>query len=1079
MRRIFYFLFTRHFFPERILFLSITGGMLIDGWLTSVFKNWPTEALLRIVISLIAAVFFLFTYSKKLTRKNIRPIAYCSIVLLLSFSAYLNVLHHFDNDNALTFLGAYIICSLYFLSVRDLIFYLLFGFLLACGAVLVTVHPHITSELFVLRLFLGALLVLSLSFATRQFQEQLQQFSKKIAEENRSLNETRIALEERLTREHLLALVASRANTVVIISGADDKIEWVNEGFTEITGYTSKDAIGKQVAFLRGPGTDHETAERIQDKKNKLIPFHETILNYKKDGTPVWMRMHVTPLIDENGKLERFISIQEDISEIKNTEVELRRSRELLKTAQRQAKIGSWEWNDANKALTCSDEMSRILGREGDKFPSPESIMKLVHPGDLNVLQKTIENGLRRSSPFEIDFRIVINGIIKYVYLTGQAVSARNNRTEILSGTLQDITERKQIENEMRVAEKQYRSLFEHSQHMIFIHDLEGNILSINPAGAKALSVKTEEIIGRKIKPVLWPGKIEEYEKYMHMINHEGHAQGLLRLKMNDGSTTVWLYNNILLNDLGGIPYVLSSNVEITGRVEMEKELRMAKKLADESLVMKDRFVANISHELRTPMNAIIGFSDLLLKTNLTVEQREYLQAIHIAGDNLTSMINDVLDLAKIEAGKIEFEAKPFEVRNIMSNTHRLLSQTASQSGLNFEWNCDPDVPSYVLGDELRLTQILINLVGNAIKYTERGFVNFNCSIKSEDDETIELEFVIEDSGIGIAPEKLKVIFDPFIQVSAESTRRFGGTGLGLSIVRDLVELQGGSVSVKSAEGIGSAFTVVLPVKKVSMEVIQQVEKALQPMESPGNIRVLLVEDQPLNQQLAKKLISDFGFTTEVAFNGKSAVEFLRNESFDIVLMDLQMPEMDGYEATKIIRKKLLLDLPIIALTAHSSAGEREKCLALGMNDYLIKPFRAQELYFKIVSSIRKKVEGNIPLEHPKNEENPIRALSGGDKNFEHELIEIMLKSIPEDISKMIEAIQEKDFVSARSIAHRLKSSVALAGEHELAAILEDCEKSCIASQVPENISDKLKEISVREKKLMEKLKKDLEEIGL
>jgi CheY-like chemotaxis protein len=247
---------------------------------------------------------------------------------------------------------------------------------------------------------------------------------------------------------------------------------------------------------------------------------------------------------------------------------------------------------------------------------------------------------------------------------------------------------------------------------------------------------------------------------------------------------------------------------------------------------------------------------------------------------------------------------------------------------------------------------------------------------------------------------------------------------------------------VKSAEGIGSAFTVVLPVQKVSVEVIEQVEKALEPVESPGNVHVLLVEDQPLNQQLAKKLISDFGFTAEIAFNGKSAVEILRSgETFDIVLMDLQMPEMDGYDATKIIREKLALDIPIIALTAHSSAGEREKCLSLGMNDYLVKPFRAQELYFKIVSAVRKKVLGNVPVHEAVPGEDPLRALAAGDAKFEKEMLEMMLKSIPEDFSLIEEAIAAKDISKIKSTAHRLKSTVALLGEKELAEMLEELEK--------------------------------------
>lgn len=1082
MDRLLRIFFTRYFFPERILFLSVAGGMLIDGWLTAVFNNFSAEVCMRIGMCVLAIAAFIYTYNKRATKKNVRRLAFSAIVILLSFSAFLNVVHHFDHDNALTFLGSYIICSLYFLSVRDLVLYLTFGFLLACFAVVIVDHPLITTQLFVLRLFLGALLVLGLSFATRQFQEQLQLFSKKVAEENRSLTETKLALEDRLTHEHILSLVASRVNTAVIISGPDDVIEWVNEGFTELTGYSQEEAIGKKPEFLRGPSTDPNSAQRIDEKKKKLIAFHDTILNYRKDGTPIWMQMHVTPLLDENGKPERFIAIQEDISEIKETEKELRRSRELLKTAQRQAKIGSWEWNDKSTSVNCSDEMIRMLGmentapvenaRKGKSTPL-QFIWDRVHPGDLSVVKKSIGNGLRRNSPFEIDFRLVINGIVKYVYLTGQAVSLRGDRTEMLVGTIQDITERKRIENEMRIAEKQYRSLFEHSQHMICIHDLQGNIMSINPSGAHAVGFEPEEIIGKSIKTFFWLKNPEEYEKYMHAINHNGQAQGLLRLSLRDGSTTYWLYNNILLADLEGNPYVLSSNVEITGRYEMEKELRNAKRLAEEALVMKDRFVTNISHELRTPMNAIIGFSDLLLKTELNEEQREYLLAIHIAGDNLTSMINDVLDLAKIEAGKIEFEAKPFMVRNVMSNTHRLLSQNATQSKLSFEWKCDPQVPSYVLGDELRLTQILINLVGNAVKFTEKGFVHFYCSVKNETDESLDLEFLVEDSGIGIAAEKLNVIFDPFIQGSAESTRKFGGTGLGLSIVRDLVELQGGSVSVKSAEGIGSAFTVILPVKKVSVEIIEQVEKALEPVDAPGSVHVLLVEDQPLNQQLAKKLISDFGFTTETAFNGKAAVESLRSNTFDIVLMDLQMPEMDGYDATKIIREKLGLDIPIIALTAHSSAGEREKCLALGMNDYLVKPFRAQELYFKIVSAVRKKVSGNMPAPESPTSENPLQALAGGDAKFEKEMLELMLKSIPEDFTLIEEAIAANDTAKIKTTAHRLKSSVALLGEKGLAQTLEQLDKT-----KAEELAEKASAVLNEKLALIEIIKNRLSAVG-
>lgn len=1078
MKRFIRILFSRHYFAERILFLAISAGVLLNGLLADVFAEWTGELALRVIVSLLAGAALVITYLPVATRVLVRRMAYAGIVMLVGFSAFINYLHHFDFDNAITLLGIYVICSLYFRSLRDLIYYLVFGFSASAIAVLFTHEPLITPELFIFRLFLGGLLVLGLSHATRLYQEQLQRFSKRVAEENRSLNETRIALEESLTREHLLALVASRVNTAVIISDKEDRIEWVNKGFEEITGYSLEEAMGKKPAFLRGPATDPETSDRIDKKKLSLEAFHDTILNYRKDGTPLWVQMHVTPILDETGKLERYIAIQEDISEIKNTEEELRRNREQLKAAQHQAKIGSWEWYDGSQTVNCSDEMNRILGLEGWKAAPVHVVMDRVHPGDIAVLRQSIRNGLRRRSPFEMDFRLVINGQVKYVYLTGQAVSSRGDRTERLFGTLQDITERKQIENEMRLAEKQYRSLFENSQHMICIHDLQGNIMSINPAGAHAVGFEPEEVIGRDIKTFFWQNEPEGYTSYMAAIHHNGQAQGLLRLRRRDSSATVWLYNNILLTGPDGNPYVLSSNVEITGRYEMEKELRKAKKVAEEALVMKDRFVANISHELRTPMNAIIGFTDLLLKTGLTPEQREYLHAVHVAADNLTSMINDVLDLAKIEAGKIEFEAKPFSVRDVMSNTHRLLSQTAAQSGLKFDWKCDERVPVYVLGDELRLTQVLINLVGNAVKFTERGFVHFACSVNGETDESMELLFIVEDSGVGIPKEKLESIFEPFNQGSAESTRRFGGTGLGLSIVKDLVELQGGHVSVQSAEGIGSTFTVDLPVRKVSQEVIQQVEQALQPVETPGNIRILLVEDQPLNQQLAKKLVSDFGFTADVAVNGKAAIEMLRAEKYDVILMDLQMPEMDGYDATRIIREKLKLTIPIIALTAHSSAGEREKCLALGMNDYLVKPFRAQELYFKIASAVRKKHPVPRLPEENSPDENPLRALAGGDKKFEREMLEMLVKSIPEDYNLILEALEAENFQKARMTAHRLKSSVALAGEKTFAASLDAFEHFSFEKKNHRELRTFIENLAGARVQLLERLQAEIAELS-
>ncbi|HTF05666.1 MAG TPA: PAS domain S-box protein, partial [Bacteroidia bacterium] len=1010
-----------------------------------------------------------------LSRPVVRWMAYVAIATLIMFSSFLCYQNKFSFDDALTYIGVYVICSMYFRTTRDLLIYLFSGFALACLVVIATEDPEINTAKFLLRMFLGGVLVFCLSWGTRLVQGRLVKISKEIEERNRALDQTRAVLEERLTREQLLAMVASRANAIVMITDKDDVVEWVNEEFTRITGYESHEIIGQQPSMLRGVETDEETIKRIRQKKQSGEAFHDEILNYRKDGTEVWLQMHVTPLKDEQGEIEYFITIQEDITESKNTSEELQRSREMLKAAQRQAKIGSWEWFVGNDYMYCSEEMCRTLGITYAERIPVSHVFSYIHPEDLPVVRRSVEDIIRRRSPFELDCRVISQGQTRYLYITGQSNEGENGWVTNLFGTIQDITERKRIEEEMRVAEKQYRSLFEYSQHMICMHDLDGIILSINPSGAHTLGYEPEELIGRQIRSLVPERYNSEFDEYMNEIRRHGMHSGLMRMILRNGEETIWMYSNIRLSDPEGNPFVLSSNVEITGRYMMEKELRGAKKLAEEALISKDRFVANISHELRTPMNAIGGFTELLKKTSLTTEQDEYTDAIGMATENLTAMINDILDIAKIEAGKIEFERRVFNVRDVMRKAHILLSPKADQAGIKFSWTCSENVPAYVVSDDLRLTQILVNLVGNAVKFTSKGFVSFGCDIKAETERQLSLLFWIEDSGIGIPKEKLEMIFDPFTQASASANRKFGGTGLGLTIVKDLVELQGGTVSVQSAEGIGSRFEVILPVERIDAGMVQQVDVALKPIEHPGHVHVLLVEDHALNQQLALRLIRDFGFTASLASNGRAAVEVLKEEKFDVILMDLQMPEMDGYDTTTYIRNRMHITTPIIALTAHSSSGEKEKCLALGMNDYMTKPYRSKDLYYKIVRSISSSPD-DVKQPDPDVQEysTPLKALASGDKEFELEMLVMMLKSFPEDFARMQKAATTGDMSTLKTVAHRMKSSVALAGEKQLTDWLSELEHANGSTDV---VLDYVKKVLAEKDALIGRIEKQVEEV--
>jgi signal transduction histidine kinase/CheY-like chemotaxis protein len=380
---------------------------------------------------------------------------------------------------------------------------------------------------------------------------------------------------------------------------------------------------------------------------------------------------------------------------------------------------------------------------------------------------------------------------------------------------------------------------------------------------------------------------------------------------------------------------------------KMIADLNESKRKIKEASSLKEQFLANMSHEIRTPMNAIIGFTNILKRTNLEAEQRSYVQNIHSAGENLLALINDILDLSKIEAGMIQLEETNFSLRSLIGSIAAMLDEKIKEKKLYLTTEIKETVPDIITGDAVRLTQILVNLLGNALKFTEVGGVKLIVDVVHVDKDKVNLKFNIIDTGIGIAKEKQESIFERFQQAEAETSWSFGGTGLGLSIVKQLVELQGGTLSLESKPGKGSEFIIQMEYKLPDEE--KMLSEALAAAEmntvSLNEVKVLIAEDNPMNQQLIKHLMKNWVIDHTIVNNGAEAVEALKKENFNIVLMDIQMPEMDGYTATTVIRKELKLQIPIIAMTAHAMMGEKEKCLQLGMNDYISKPLKETILY--------------------------------------------------------------------------------------------------------------------------------------
>ena len=461
-------------------------------------------------------------------------------------------------------------------------------------------------------------------------------------------------------------------------------------------------------------------------------------------------------------------------------------------------------------------------------------------------------------------------------------------------------------------------------------------------------------------------------------------------------------------------------------RKSVEEEMQKSKVLAEESAKSKSDFVANMSHELRTPLGIILGFTDLLKKTDLSAQQKEYLGAINSSGNSLLSIINDILDLSKLDAGKFIIESIPFNVSDLLHSVQAMFHSKATEKNLEFICKVDDDVNRHLSGDPMRLTQILINLIGNALKFTEKGGVYISCGIKEKQENNLILQFSIKDTGIGITEDKIINIFERFTQADTNITRKYGGTGLGLAITKQLIELQGGNISLQSGSMNGAEFIFTLPYAISDGEHAAIIYKETPDVLDFGEVKkILVVDDNIFNQKLATNILQNNGFTVTVAENGGAAIDILKDEAFDIILMDIQMPVMDGYKATQMIREELQITIPVIAMTAHALAGEKEKCILSGMNDYLSKPFKEKELLLKI-STWAKPVDNKVAAETEQSmlSLSFLAAQTKNNKEFIKEMINIFVKQNPLEISEMQNAINNKDFEQVYKTAHLIRNSI-------------------------------------------------------
>ncbi len=759
--------------------------------------------------------------------------------------------------------------------------------------------------------------------------------------------------------------------------------------------------------------------------------------------------------------------------------------KQKLAQAQKLAHIGSWELSLPENSFSCSDELYRILDIEPGEMPiTYMDFIDFIHPDDKESVTKEISRAIQKLRPFEFFNRILRkDGSVRYLQAKGELVLDNENNIVKVIGTAQDITQKKkeeQLEQLALVAIKSYNA--------VTIADREGKIEWVNEGFTKLFGYKLKDVkgtYGEILRKGEKTGLSPDNEHYKVLIK-EKKPLSYENKNYSKSGEEYWVLTSLtpLLNDKGEVEKIISIDSDITRRKKAEQELIIANKIAEhsifkgnkaleelhkakqeveESVRVKEQFLANMSHEIRTPMNAIIGFTNLLLKAEHGPENRQYLNAIKTSGQNLLVIINDILDFSKLELGKITLECIPFKLDQLISTVIDLMLPKAIEKNIKLSFSIAKDIPVTLLGDPTRLNQVLVNLVGNAIKFTNEGGVRIEVNLMNQSEEEVSLRFSVTDTGIGIPAESVDKIFEGFTQATSDTTRKYGGTGLGLTITKELIELQGGEISVTSKLNEGSSFIFWLKFKREKEESADaDTEGKEKSEEFPlENVKVLLVEDNLFNQLLAVKILENWHCRVETADNGVIATEKAETMDFDLVLMDIQLPEMDGYQATAYIRNKIKgprSKIPIIAMTAHAFAEEIEKCKKMGMDDYISKPFDESKLRSKIIRVLQinkqapAEANGAVPdsAQGPKNcvELSYLRKISKSDAGFIIRMIDVFIEQTPRFLDSVKNCIEHKDLHELHKVLHRMKPSIAFMGITELDLVTGILQKH-IAEDLP------------------------------
>ncbi|MFQ3573483.1 MAG: PAS domain-containing protein [Thermodesulfovibrionales bacterium] len=748
------------------------------------------------------------------------------------------------------------------------------------------------------------------------------------------------------------------ANDAIFIADIDTGlISDANKAAEMLIGRKKEEIIGMHQSMLHPPDKRQYYEELFREAIRSASIKHEEVEVIDSKGNISIVSISAS-LIKIKGKTY-LQGIFHDITEMKKAEEELRKGRELFELAIKGSRDGIWDWDIRNNKLYLSPMWKRMLGYEDSDLENKiETFFDNLHPDDLERVTNFINDYLKGTeSEYRNEFRMRHkDGHYVWILAKGEALRDSSGCPYRMAGSHIDITHLKNVEQALKESEERLRIMTDNMRDVFWLRSADNTkILYISPAYEKIWGRPCSELYedpNSFLKAVHKDDIDMLLRHFDHYNKNNADSDIEYRITRPDGEIRwIWAKAFAIRDVSGKIIYHSGTAVDITDRKRMEMQLAIAKEAAEHANKAKSEFLANMSHEIRTPMNAIIGMSDILISMDLTDEQRHYCNIISSSANSLLNIINDILDFSKIEAGRIDIEEESFSLRVLFSELVDMFTPQASLKDLSISYHIDDDLPDTYLGDRGRLRQILVNLIGNAIKFTHKGGVSISAQMISRYENYVSFSMSIKDTGIGIPKEKMHMLFNAFSQLDNSTTKQYGGTGLGLAISQRLANLMGGRISVESTYGEGSKFTLTITLKTTQEDERSQLQKVPSVVKAePINTsqKILVVEDNPMNQMVVKMMLERMGLCVDVVENGFDALKALRNEDYLLVLMDCHMPLMDGFETTNLIRSGTEgvrdPNVPIIALTALATKEDFERCKMAGMNHFLSKPVSFDKL---------------------------------------------------------------------------------------------------------------------------------------